>query len=68
MSLKAFHLVFIVASVLMMTGFSVWGGARWRETGDIVDLCLSVLGGLAAAGLVMYGRYFLKKLKHISYL
>ena len=68
MSLKAFHLVFIVASVLLMTGFSVWGGARWRATGDVVDLGWCLLGGMAAVGLVVYGRYFLKKLKHISYL
>ncbi len=68
MSLKAFHLVFIVASVLLMTGFSAWGGVRWRTTGDVVDLAWCFLGGVAAVGLVVYARYFLKKLKHISYL
>lgn len=68
MSLKAFHLVFIVASIFLMTGFSAWGGACWRETGDTVDLFWCLLGGMGVAGLVMYGRHFLKKLKHISYL
>lgn len=69
MSLKAFHLVFIVAAILLAVGFCAWSlmdyfsphGATW-------DLAAGIGSGIAAIGLVIYEMYFLKKTKNVSYL
>lgn len=68
MSLKAFHIVFIAASVLLMGGLATLSFGQYRETGSGLYLLWSGLALAAAAGLVVYGRYFLRKLKHISFL
>lgn len=69
MSLKSIHVVFVIASLLMTAIFGVWA---WREyagpEGTPLHLIYGILSIAAAAGLVAYGRYFLRKLKHISYL
>ena len=68
MSLKAFHLVFITASVLLAFGFGAWslvGFSDYRRTVDLVFGLVSVGVGI---GLIAYGRYVLRKLKNISYL
>jgi hypothetical protein len=68
MSLKAFHVVFITVSILLAFGFSGWEFKAYSEDKGWVDLAFGLGSGLAGIGLIVYGRYFLKKLKHISYL
>ncbi|MBM3833244.1 MAG: hypothetical protein FJ403_08225 [Verrucomicrobia bacterium] len=69
MSLKAFHIVFIAASTLLVLGFGAWCLRNYfGKNGAGVDLALGAGSFLLAAGLVIYGKYFLKKLKRISYL
>jgi len=68
MSLKAFHIVLVVASVLLAFGFGAWWLVGYFEGGELTDLIFGVLSVLAGVGLIFYGRYFLRKLKHISYL
>jgi ABC-type uncharacterized transport system permease subunit len=68
MSLKAFHIVFIVASVLLAFGFGWWELESYRSSGAKADLAMGVGACVTGVVLVIYGRYFLKKLKHISYL
>jgi hypothetical protein len=69
MSLKAIHIVFIIASCLMTAFFGVWA---WREyfsaAGSPMHLLYGVLSIIALVALLVYGKYFLKKLKHINYL
>ena len=69
MSLKAFHVVFILASMALTIFFGGWALQDYFSPAgtrlDIIYVGLSILAGI---GLVIYGRYFLKKLKHISYL
>ena len=69
MSLKAFHLIFITASCALAFGCAVWFFRDFLgKDGRAMDLIFS-LGSLAAgAGLILYERYFLKKLKDIGYL
>jgi hypothetical protein len=69
MSLKAFHLVFITASCALAFGCTVWGLKNYfSPEGRALDLLFG-LGSLAAGvGLIFYERYFLKKLKNVSYL
>jgi len=68
MSLKAFHIVFIICSILFTFGFGLWGLQSWRNDGGAGDLTLGILSLVAGIGLLVYGRYFLRKFKHISYL
>jgi len=65
MSLKAFHVAFIVLAILLAGWVAVWGfttdGGTWPP----------VLGGasvLVGIGLVVYLWKFLKKMKDVSYL
>ncbi len=61
MSLKAFHLVFVTLLTTLSFGCAAWAFAA----GDL----FFGAGGIAAGILVIiYGIYFLKKLKKISYL
>jgi len=61
MSLKAFHLIFVALLTGLCFGCAVWafqgGSAGWGVTG-------------IAAGIfvIVYGIYFLRKLKNVSYL
>ena len=68
MSLKAFHVFFVVLSVLCALGFGAWAVFDYRRTGSGGTLVLGVLGFAAAAALVWYGLWFLRKLKNVSYL
>jgi hypothetical protein len=69
MSLKALHIVFVSASLLLTAFFGVWA---WREyagpEGTPAHLTYGVLSIVVFVGLLVYGKFFLKKLKHISYL
>jgi len=68
MSLKAFHVFFVALSVLCALGFGAWSIADYLRTGSSGVLTLGVLGFAAAAALVWYGFWFLRKLKNVSYL
>jgi hypothetical protein len=69
MSLKAFHLVFIVASILLAAGFGVWSFLNYSSAqGTTSDLVVAVISGVVALALIGYEIYFLKKLKNVSYL
>ena len=68
MSLKAFHLVFIVASIALAFGFGIWLVRNFFTEGGVLNLIFAVLSFGAAVGLVFYERYFLRKTKDISYL
>ncbi len=68
MSLKAFHIVFVVASTLLAFGFAVWSLMTYSDGKRLVDLVFGIVSALCGMGLIVYGRYFLKKLKNISYL
>ena len=69
MSLKAFHVIFITASSALAFGCGVWALKDYFSAdGRALDL-LFALGSVAAGvGLIVYERYFLKKLKNVSYL
>ncbi len=69
MSLKAIHIIFIIASSLLSIFFSVWSFyAYFGPEGTPLHLLFGVLSIAALGGLGWYGKYFLNKLKHISYL
>jgi hypothetical protein len=61
MSLKAFHLIFVTMLTSLSLGFTAWA----FFSGKII---FGLLGIVVAALVVVYGIYFLKKMKKISYL
>jgi len=68
MSLKAFHVLFVSVCTVFCVGFGVWAIFDYRESGEKASLIWGVLSLLAAVALVWYGRWFLRKLKGVSYL
>jgi hypothetical protein len=68
MSLKAFHLVFIIASIALAFGFGVWLAMNFFSEGGVMNLISAVLSFGAGVGLIFYERYFLKKTKNQSFL
>ena len=69
MSLKAFHVIFITASCALAFGCGIWGlKDYWSSDGRLFDLLFGVGSLATGVGLIVYERYFLKKLKKVSYL
>jgi hypothetical protein len=69
MSLKTLHIIFITASCLLAFGFGIWMLVQARSAGGGTSEMVYGIGSLAVGvGLIIYGRYFLKKLKDQSYL
>lgn len=68
MSLKAFHVIFIAASLLLALGFAAWSFASYAHEGPLLHLWFGIGSLASAVVLVIYGKYFLRKLKDISYL
>lgn len=66
MSLKAFHVVFIIASLLLTLGFGWW---CLREAHGSRGMQLAAGGAFAiAVVIVVYGVWFLRKLRKVSFL
>jgi hypothetical protein len=61
MSLKAFHLIFVTLLTSLSFGCAAWafqaGNVFWGVTGIVAGILV-----------IVYGVYFLKKLKNVSYL
>ena len=61
MSLKAFHLIFVSCLTTLSFGFAAWAFAMGKNTFGLAGVAAGIL-------VIVYGIYFLKKLKKISYL
>ena len=68
MSLKAFHVVFITASILLAFGFGACSYVDYKDQGKTIDLIYAIGSTLAGIALVIYFKIILRKLKNISYL
>ena len=68
MSLKAVHLIFVTALMSLCFGSGVWKFRQYRAEQSPTDLVWAIVGLLLGVAVVFYGRYFLKKLKHLDYL
>jgi|TARA_B100001250_G_C19809842_1_gene795224 ABC-type proline/glycine betaine transport system permease subunit len=68
MSLKAFHLVFIVLSILFSLVFGIWAIVHYGSSEKIAELILGIISLLGTVGMSVYLYFFLKKFKHVGYL
>ncbi len=65
MSLKAFHVFFVIVSTLLALFFGGWGLWMFSKGGGGNYLGCAVGGVLVAIALVVYGFWFLRKLKDV---
>ncbi len=68
MSLKAFHIIFVTASILLAVLFGIWSLVTYFQGGTLADLLFGIGSLIVAVVLVFYERCALRKLKDISYL
>ncbi|HEY4951873.1 MAG TPA: hypothetical protein VII71_00630 [Verrucomicrobiae bacterium] len=61
MSLKAFHLIFVTLLTTLSFGCAVWAFVAGRPLFGAAGIAAGIV-------VILYGIYFLKKLKKISYL
>lgn len=66
MSLKAFHILFIVMSIILAFGFGVWEIWSYTITGESGDIWMGVGSFLAGILLVVYAVRVIRKLKKVS--
>jgi membrane protein DedA with SNARE-associated domain len=68
MSLKAFHVVFVTSAVLLSLFMCGWFIHEYfTHDQHAMDLLFGILSAAGAVALLIYGRYFLRKLKNIDY-
>ena len=63
MSLKTFHMLFVVASVILALGMGAWSVDAYAARGEGGMLLLAVLAFLFGAGFTVYGVRVRAKLK-----
>jgi len=68
MSLKALHIVFIVASTVLALGFGGWSLNEYAHGGARSNLWFGIGSLVIGVALIAYGKAILRKLKDISYL
>jgi hypothetical protein len=67
MSLRAIHLVFIAASILLAVFTTIWGALMFlSERGAIGHLLFAVISFLAVAGMSIYAVQFIRKTRAIG--
>jgi hypothetical protein len=64
-SLRAFHLLFIVLSVLLAAFFAAWAGGQYRLEHEAVYAVAAAGSLVAGAALTLYGAAFQRKTKSL---
>jgi hypothetical protein len=63
MSLRAFHLIFILLAVLGADFFGAWTVYEWRQTGNTPILLFGAISFLGGLGLAAYSGWFVHKME-----
>lgn len=66
MSLRIFHVVFIIVSVVLSLFVAVWSVREYQNSGNMSALVLGGVFLLAGGAMVEYGRRWFQKLKELS--
>ena len=66
MSLKSFHVIFIIISSLFMVYFSYWSIMNWINYSELFYMFYAVLSTIAFVFLLIYSKKFLNKYKGIT--
>lgn len=62
LSLRAFHLVFLLCAIVGADLFGVWAIRDYRTSGDVLILVLGIVTLLGGLGLIVYTIYVVRKL------
>jgi ABC-type Fe3+-siderophore transport system permease subunit len=65
MSLRAFHLLFIALSVVLMAFFAAWASGQYRLEHEAIYAVTSVAALLAGGALAAYGAAFQRKTRNL---
>ena len=66
MSLKSFHIIFLLISSLFAIFFGFWSYREWVLYEDSVYLLYSLIGIILCVFLFFYGKWFLKEISEIN--
>lgn len=66
MSLKLFHVIFIVSAIILSFGFGIWALQYYREHGLAGYLGQGIASLIVGLGLVVYLNKVIQKLKNIK--
>jgi FtsH-binding integral membrane protein len=66
MSLKSFHIIFILISSFFGVFFGYWCYKEWTLYQDNIYLLYSLIGVLLCVGLIFYGKWFLKEISDLN--
>ncbi len=66
MSLKHIHVVFIAAATALSVVFGAWCYAQWKADGGAAMLAAAAGSAATAIGLLVYGRWFLVKMRGLG--
>lgn len=66
MSLRLFHIIFIVVSILLSLFVAGWGVWFFSTTGAVSGLVLSAMFVALGVALVLYGNRTFEKLKELA--
>lgn len=65
MSLRVFHIVFIVVTIVLSLYVALWGISQFSQERNAGALALGILFLVAAVGLMIYGKKTFRKLKEL---
>ncbi len=65
MSLRAFHIVFVVVTILLSLYVALWGIRQFTQEQSVSALTLGMLFLAMAVGLMIYGKKAFTKLRDL---
>ncbi len=66
MSLKSFHIIFILVSSTLSICYSYWNYKQWALYSDNQYLIYLSIGIILCISLLYYGKWFLKEIAEIN--
>ena len=66
MSLRIFHVIFIIASIVLSLFVAVWAIREYQTTHSSGALALGIVFVIGGIAMVVYGQRWFKKLKELS--
>jgi uncharacterized membrane protein YozB (DUF420 family) len=65
MSLRAFHIIFVIVTVILSLYVALWGIREYSQERSMGALGLAILFFITAVGLIVYGKKAYGKLKEL---
>lgn len=62
MSLKTFHIIFVLLCIVAADMFGAWAVFDYRQSGNTTNLVLGIASFVFGLGMIAYGAWFVRKL------